>query len=117
MSGAFELNVYIPMMARNVLESIELLAAATTLLAEKCVDGLEANRANAERHGEATLAMATALNPYIGYDRASAIVKEASSSGRSLREVAREHGVEESVLDEALDLRAMALGNQAAAKR
>ena len=52
MSGAFELNVYIPMMARNVLESIELLTAATTLLAEKCVDGLEANREQAERHGE-----------------------------------------------------------------
>ena len=52
MSGAFELNVYIPMMARNVLESIELLTAATTLLAEKCVDGLEANREQAERYGE-----------------------------------------------------------------
>ena len=63
MSGAFELNVYIPMMARNVLESIGLLAAATTLLAEKCVDGLEANREQAERHGESSLAMATALNP------------------------------------------------------
>ena len=113
MSGAFELNVYVPMIARNVLESIELLTAATTLLAEKCVDGLEANRERAERYGEATLAMATALNPYIGYDRATAIVNDAVASGRSLREVAREHGVEESVLDEALDLRAMALGNQA----
>ena len=81
MSGAFELNVYIPMMARNVLESISLLAAATTMLAEKCVDGLEANRAQAEAHGEASLAMATALNPYIGYDRASAIVKEAAVVG------------------------------------
>ena len=58
--------------------------------------------------------MATALNPYIGYDRATAIVNDAAASGRSLREVAREHGVEDSVLDEALDLRAMALGNQAA---
>jgi fumarate hydratase class II len=101
------------MIARNVLESIELLTAATTLLAEKCVDGLEANREQAERYGEATLAMATALNPYIGYDRATAIVNDAVASGRSLREVAREHGVEDSVLDEALDLRAMALGNQA----
>ena len=78
------------------------------------MDGLQANVEQLERHGENTLAMATALNPYIGYDRASAIVKEASSSGRSLREVAREHGVEESVLDEALDLRAMARGNEAA---
>ncbi len=114
MSGAFELNVYIPLLARNLLESIGLLTAAATLLAEKCVDGLKANVEQLERHGENTLAMATALNPYIGYDRASAIVKEASSSGRSLREVAREHGVEESVLDEALDLRAMARGNEAA---
>jgi fumarate hydratase class II len=116
MSGAFELNVYIPMMARNVLESIELLTAATTMLAEKCVDGLEANREQAERNGESSLAMATALNPFIGYDKATAIVKDAASSGRSLREVAREHGVEDSVLDEALDLRAMALGNQVAKK-
>ena len=113
MSGAFELNVFVPVIARNLLESIELLTAATTLLAEKCVDGLEANREQAERHGESSLAMATALNPYIGYDRATAIVKDAAASGRSLREVAREHGVEDSVLDEALDLRAMALGNQA----
>src|SRR3984885_13562692 len=75
MSGAFELNVFIPMMARNVLESIELLTAATTMLAEKCVDGLEANREQAERNGESSLAMATALNPFIGYDRATAIVK------------------------------------------
>jgi fumarate hydratase class II len=66
-----------------------------------------------ERHGESTLAMATALNPYIGYDRASAIVKDAASSGRTLREVAREHGVDDETLDRALDLRAMALGNLA----
>ena len=57
--------------------------------------------------------MATALNPHIGYDRATAIVKEATASGRPLREVAREHGVEESVLDEALDLRRIAAGSSA----
>ena len=111
MSGAFELNVYIPLMARNLLESLALLAAAARLLARKCVDGLEADIERNEEHGEATLAMATALNPYIGYDRASAIVRDATSSGRSLREVARAHGVEESVLDKALDLRAIARGN------
>ena len=55
--------------------------------------------------------MATALNPFIGYDRATAIVRDATSSGRSLREVARAHGVEESVLDAALDLRKIARGN------
>jgi fumarate hydratase class II len=63
-----------------------------------------------ERHAEATLATATALNPHIGYDAAAAIVKEATSSGRPLREVAREQGVSEEILDEALDLRKMALG-------
>ena len=111
MSGAFELNVYIPLMARNLLESISLLAAASRLFARKCVDGLEADIERNEQHGEGTLAMATALNPYIGYDRATAIVRDATSSGRSLREVARAHGVEESVLDKALDLRAIARGN------
>ncbi len=64
-------------------------------------------------HAEATLAVATALNPYIGYDKATAIVKDATASGRQLREVAREHGVEESVLDEALDLRVIAAGSSA----
>ena len=113
MSGAFELNVYIPLMARNLLESISLLAAASRLFARKCIDGLEADIERNEAHGEATLAMATALNPYIGYDRASAIVRDATSSGRSLREVARAHGVEESILDKALDLRAIARGNAA----
>jgi len=63
---------------------------------------------NDEQYAEATLSAATALNPFIGYDKASEIVKEAASSGRSLREVAREAGVEESVLDEALDYHAMA---------
>src|SRR3989440_4955289 len=108
MQGHFELNVFIPLMARNLLDSIRLLAAASRLLAEKCVDGIEANREQCKSYAELTLSAATALNPYIGYDRASEIVKEASKSGRSLREVAREAGVEESVLDEALDYRSMA---------
>ena len=106
--GQFELNVRVPLIARNLLDSIKLLAAASRLLAEKCVDGIEANREQCERYAELTLSAATALNPHIGYDKASEIVKAASSSGRSLREVAREAGVEESVLDEALDFRAMA---------
>jgi len=113
MQGQFELNVRIPLIARNLLESIHLLSSAAGLLAEKCVDGIEANLAGCERSAESTLAVATALNPFIGYDRAAAIVKEATASGRTLREVAREQGVEESVLDEALDLRKIAHGNQA----
>jgi fumarate hydratase class II len=108
MQGHFELNVFVPLMARNLLQSIKLLAAAARLLDEKCVTGIEANREQCERYAELTLSAATALNPYIGYDRATEIVKEAAASGRSLREVAREAGVSEEILDEALDYRRMA---------
>ncbi len=108
MNGHFELNVYIPLMARNLLQSIALLSSASRLLAEKCVDGIEANREQCESYAELTLSAATALNPFIGYDKASEIVKTAAASGRSLREVALEAGVEASVLDEALDYHAMA---------
>jgi fumarate hydratase class II len=108
MQGHFELNVFVPLIARNILDSVKLLASASRLFAEKCVEGIEANRETCEHYAELTLSAATALNPYIGYDRATEIVKEAASSGRSLREVAREKGVEDSVLDEALDYRKMA---------
>jgi fumarate hydratase class II len=108
MQGHFELNVFVPLIARNLLESIRLLASAARLFAEKCVVGIEANTEKLERYAELTLAAAAALNPYVGYDKASEIVKEAVASGRSLREVAREAGVDEDVLDKALDYRAMA---------
>src|SRR4051794_4918581 len=108
MQGHFELNVFVPLLARNLLDSIRLLGSASRLFAEKCVDGIEANRETCERYAELTLSAATALNPYIGYDKATEIVKGAASSGKSLREVARDQGVEESVLDEALDYRKMA---------
>ena len=113
MQGQFELNVRIPLMARNLLESIRLLSSTAVLLAEKCVDGIEPNLAGCERSAEGTLAVATALNPHIGYDRAAEIVKDASASGKTLREVAREHGVDEATLDEALDLRRIAAGSGA----
>jgi fumarate hydratase class II len=108
LQGHFELNVFVPLIARNLLGSIRLLAAAARLLDEKCVSGIEANREQNERYAELTLAVATALNPYIGYDKASEIVREASSSGRPLREVAREAGVDEQTLERALDYRALA---------
>jgi len=111
MQGNFELNVRIPLMARNTLESIGLLASATTLLNDRCVAGVEPNQESLSRHAEATLAAATALNPHIGYDAAAEIVKDAAASGRPVREVAREHGVDDATLDRALDLRAMARGN------
>jgi len=109
--GNFELNVRIPLIARNLLQSIQLLATTSEALREKCVDGIEANLEGCERSAESTLAVATALNPYIGYDRATEIVKEAASSGRMLREVAREKGVDEETLDKALDLRRIAAGS------
>jgi fumarate hydratase, class II len=108
MQGHFELNVFVPLLARNLLQSIKLLASASRLLAERCVDGIEANRETCERYAELTLSAATALNPYIGYDRATEIVKAAAASGRTLREVAHEAGVDEDVLDRALDYRAQA---------
>jgi fumarate hydratase class II len=108
MSGQFELNVYVPMIGRNLLQSIALVASASRLLAEKCVDGIEANREQLERYAELTLSAGAALNPYIGYDKVTEIVKEAAASGRSLREVALGAGVDESILDQALDYHAMA---------
>ncbi|MEZ5100516.1 MAG: class II fumarate hydratase [Thermoleophilia bacterium] len=110
MNGHFELNVYVPLMARNLLHSIRILSSASRLLAEKCVDGIQANAAQCQEYAELTLSAATSLNPYIGYDRAAEIVKEASQSGRSLREVARDMGVSDEILDRALDYRAMARG-------
>jgi fumarate hydratase class II len=108
MQGQFELNVRIPLMARNLLHSIRILSSASMLLAEKCVDGVQAVADVNERHAESTPAIATALNPHIGYDKATEIVKESVASKRTIREVALEKGVDEAVLDEALDLRAMA---------
>ena len=108
LQGHFELNVFVPLLARNLFDSITLLASASRLFAEKCIEGIEANRETCERYAELTLSAATALNPFIGYDKATEIVQEAASSGRSLREVARDAGVDEAVLDEALDYRKMA---------
>jgi fumarate hydratase, class II len=108
--GNFELNVRVPVIARNLFESIRILTAASHMLAEKCVDGLEANEETLRRYAESTPAIATALNPYIGYDRGTEIVNEAVRSERTIREVALEKGVDEETLDKALDLRAMTRG-------
>ena len=115
LQGQFELNVRIPLIARNLLQSIHLLAA--DLAAVRGEVRRRASRPTSpgcERSAEGTLAVATALNPFIGYDKAAEIVKDASASGRTLREVAREHGVDEATLDEALDLRKIAAGSSAA---
>jgi len=94
------------------LQSINLLTTSITALADKCIDGLEANLAGCERHAESNLQVATALNPVIGYDKAAVIVKEATASGRPVREIAREHGVDDAVLTKVLDLRKIARGNK-----
>jgi fumarate hydratase class II len=109
--GNFELNVRVPLIARNLLDQIRLLTSASTLFREKCIEGIEANREMTTRHAEATLASATALNPYIGYDLGTEIVKEAAATRKTVREVAREKGVDEETLNQALDLEKMARGN------
>ncbi len=110
--GQFELNVRIPLIAKNLLESINLLSSGSHLLAVKCVDGIEPNKEGLKASAENTLAAATALNPHIGYDKAGAIVKDAASSGRNLREVAMEHGVTAKIYNEAMNLKKMALGEK-----
>jgi fumarate hydratase class II len=111
LEGNFELNVRVPLIARNLLQSIELLANTANVFAEKCVEGIRANEEGAKRSAESTLAAATALNPVIGYDKGAEIVKEAASSGRMLREVAIEKGVDPETYDKAMNLREMARGN------
>ena len=113
MQGQFELNVRVPLIARNLLSSLQLLANTASVFAEKCIDGIEANRAGCRDSSGATLAVATALNGAIGYDRGTAIVQEATRSGRPLREVAIEQGVDAKLYDATIDLRRIAAGNQA----
>ncbi|HXB63642.1 MAG TPA: class II fumarate hydratase [Solirubrobacteraceae bacterium] len=112
MQGQFELNVRIPLIARNLLQSLHLLANTSRAFAEKCVDGIRVNKAGTDASAAATLAVATALNGAIGYDRATAIVKVAADSGRPLREVALEEGVEAKVYDATIDLAKIARGNR-----
>jgi fumarate hydratase class II len=112
MQGQFELNVRIPLIARNLLQSLQLLANAARAFAEKCVEGIKANRGGADASAAATLAVATALNGTIGYDRATVIVRKAAESGRPLRDVALEEGVEPKLYDETIDLRRIARGNR-----
>jgi fumarate hydratase class II len=112
MQGQFELNVRIPLIARNLLQSIHLLSTTSVAFAEKCIDGIEVNRAGTKASAGGTLAVATALNGAIGYDKAATIVKKASASGRPLRDVALEEGVDAKLYDDTIDLRRIAAGNQ-----
>ena len=113
MQGQFELNVRIPLIARNLIQSIHVLSTASAAFAQKCVDGIKVNKAGTDASAGATLAVATALNGAIGYDKAATIVKKATESGRPLREVALEEGVDAKLYDETIDLRKIAAGNAA----
>ncbi len=112
LQGQFELNVRIPLIARNLLQSLQLLSSTARVFAEKCVDGIEVNKAGTAASAGATLAVATALNGAIGYDKATVIVKKATASGRPLREVALEEGVNAALYDKTIDLRRIARGNK-----
>ncbi len=112
LQGQFELNVRIPLIARNLLQSLHLLAATSRVFAEKCVDGIQVNRAGTNASAGGTLAVATALNGAIGYDKATVIVKKATASGRPLRDVALEEGVDAKLYDATIDLRRIAAGNE-----
>jgi fumarate hydratase class II len=111
MAGNFDLNVMMPVIAFNLLQSVDILANAAKLLRERCVTGLEADRERCKELVEQSLAMCTALAPKIGYDEAAAIAKEAYSSGRTVREVAAQKGVlSPAELDATLDPRAQTEG-------
>ncbi len=110
-NGNFELNVMMPVMAHNLLQSIELLANSATVLKEKCVDHLEADAERATELLERNIIIITALAPKIGYDLAAEIAKTAFAEGRGVREVAAEKsGLSAEELEAALDLRAMTEG-------
>jgi fumarate hydratase class II len=109
--GNFELNVYLPVMARNLLESIRLLANVTRLFADRCVAGIEADVDRCRAFAESSPSLGTSLNPYIGYEAASEIVKESVETGRSVREIVLERGLlSDDEVDRALDVLGMTQG-------
>jgi fumarate hydratase class II len=109
-AGSFELNVMLPMLARNVLESIRLLANASRLLADRCVDGIEADVERCREYAEGSPSIVTPLNRYIGYENAAVVAKKALAERKTIRGVVIEQGhvergeLTEAQLDEALDV-------------
>ena len=112
-SGSFELNVMMPVMARNLLESVRLLGTSTRLLADRCVAGITANAERMRAYAESSPSVVTPLNRYIGYENAAAVAKKAVKEEKTIREVVIEEGyvergdLTEEQLDEALDVRRM----------
>ena len=112
-AGNFELNVMLPVMARNLLESVRLLASASRLLTDRCVDGIEADVERCRHFAESSPSLGTSLNPYLGYERAAEVVKESIRTGRSIREVVLERGLmTDEELDRALDVMALTRGGR-----
>ncbi|MGH9208548.1 MAG: lyase family protein, partial [Acidimicrobiales bacterium] len=110
-AGALELNVMLPVIGSNLLESIRLLAAVARSLADKCVVGIEADEERCRSYALSSPAVGTALNPHIGYDAASEVIKTAVAEGRDLRTVVLEMGLlTEEEVDKVLDVRAMTRG-------
>jgi fumarate hydratase class II len=109
-AGNFELNVALPVMARNLLESIRLLATSTRLLADRCVAGIEADVERCREYAESSPSVVTPLNRYIGYENAATVAKTALAERKTIRQVVVEHGyvergdISEAQLDEALDV-------------
>ena len=102
--GNFELNVMMPLMAHNLLQSIQLLANAVSLFDKRCIAGLKADKEKCERMVEQSLAMVTSLSPLVGYDKAAYLAKQAYATGRTIRELVNELGIlDKEVLDRALD--------------
>jgi fumarate hydratase class II len=111
LSGNFELNVYIPMMARNILESLRLLATTSVNFAEQCIDGIEANTERCTELVEKNLSTVTALVPAIGYDRSAELAKQALKEDRPLREVVKaETDLSDEEVDRILDSKRMTEG-------
>ncbi len=112
-AGNFELNVMLPMLARNLLESIRLLANASRLLADRCVSGITANESRARQFAESSPSIATPLNRYIGYEEAAKVAKQALAEGKTIRQVVIERGhvaegrITEEQLDRVLDVLSM----------
>jgi fumarate hydratase class II len=110
-SGAFELNVMLPVMADNLLGSIRLLGNVSRLLADRCIDGIDADEATCRRYAESSPSLVTALVPLIGYEAAAAAAHRAVAERRTIREVVAEAGLASpEQLDAALDVEAMTRG-------
>jgi fumarate hydratase class II len=110
-AGNFELNVMLPVIAKNLLESIRLLSAACRLLARRCIEGIEADVERCRAYAMASPAIVTALNPLIGYEMAASVAHQAQAEGRDLRSVILERGLlDEREIDRALDVEAMTRG-------